>query len=52
MKLLEFFNMLNISSRVIAMGLTHPVTKMGTRNFPYGPTHKADNLSAICKPMA
>jgi hypothetical protein len=33
---------------------TQPLTEMSTRNLPGGkgrPTHKADNLIAICEPI-
>jgi hypothetical protein len=37
----------------MALGLTHPLTEMSTRNFPGGkerPACEAENLSAICEP--
>jgi hypothetical protein len=48
----EFFNWHNLSSRTMVVRSTQPLTKMGTRNLPGGkgrPTHKADNLTAICE---
>jgi hypothetical protein len=32
----DFFNLLNPSSRTMALGSTQPVTRMSTRNFPGG----------------
>jgi hypothetical protein len=49
-----FFNLPNISSRTMALGSTHPLTEMSTRNLPAGkerPARKADNLTAICEPI-
>jgi hypothetical protein len=37
----------------MTLGSTQAVTEMSTRNLPGGkgrPAHKADNLTAICKP--
>jgi hypothetical protein len=37
------------------LGSTQPVTEMSTRNLPGGigkPARKADNLTAICEPIA
>jgi hypothetical protein len=37
----------------MVLGSTQPLTEMSTRNLPGGkgrPTHKADNLTAICEP--
>jgi hypothetical protein len=48
MRSLDFFNLPNPSSR------TQPLTEMGTRNLPGGkgrPARKADNFTAICKPI-
>jgi hypothetical protein len=40
----------------MALGSTQPLTKVGTRNLPGGgkgrPWRKADNLIAICEPIA
>jgi hypothetical protein len=50
---LDFFNLLNPSSRTMALGSTQPLTKMSTRNFSGGkkrPASRADNLAAICEP--
>jgi hypothetical protein len=36
----------------MALGSTHPLTEMSTRNLPGGkgrPVRKADNLTAICE---
>jgi hypothetical protein len=38
----------------MALGSTHPLTEMNTRNPPGGkgrPARKADNLTAICEPI-
>jgi hypothetical protein len=38
----------------MALGSTQAVTEMNTRNLPGGkgrPASKADNLTAICKPI-
>jgi hypothetical protein len=38
----------------MALGSTQPLTEMSTRNLPGGewwPARKADNLTAICKPI-
>jgi hypothetical protein len=38
----------------MALGSTQPLTEMGTSNRPGGkgrPARKADNLTAICKPI-
>jgi hypothetical protein len=38
----------------VALGSTQPLAEMSTKNLPGGkvlPALKADNLSAICKPM-
>jgi hypothetical protein len=48
---MDFFNLLNPSSRTMALGSTQPLTKMSTRNLPGSkgrPARKADNLTAIC----
>jgi hypothetical protein len=53
-----FFNLLNPSSRTMALGSTQPLTEMNTRNLPGGgeggkgrPARRADNFTAICKPI-
>jgi hypothetical protein len=53
MRLLEFFNLLNPSSRTMALESTPPLTEISTRNLPVGkglPTRKADKLTVICEP--
>jgi hypothetical protein len=48
----DFFNLLNPSSRPMAMRLTQPLTEMSIRNFPGGkkrPARRADILAAICE---
>jgi hypothetical protein len=50
----DFFNLPNPSSRTMALS-TQPLTEMSTRNIPVGegrPARKADNLTAICEPIA
>jgi hypothetical protein len=47
-----FFNLLNPSSRTMAMGSTQPLKEISTRKFPGGKkrsAHRADNLAAICE---
>jgi hypothetical protein len=54
MKSLDYFNLPNLSSRIMALGLTQPLTEMSTRNFFGGKerqTRKADNLIAIHEPL-
>jgi hypothetical protein len=49
-----FFNLLNHSSRTMALESTQSLTEMSTRNIPGGkgrPARKADNLTAICEPI-
>jgi hypothetical protein len=51
-----FFNLPNPSSRTMVLGPTQPLTEISTRNLPGGrnkgrPTHKADNITAICEPI-
>jgi hypothetical protein len=51
-EVIGFFNLLNPSSRTMALGSTQPLTEMTTRNLPGGkgwPAHKAENLTAICE---
>jgi hypothetical protein len=50
-----FFNRPNFFSRTAALGQTKPLTEMSTSNLPgrkWQPTRKADNLTAICEPIA
>jgi hypothetical protein len=51
MRLLDFFNLPNPSSRTMALGSTQPLTEMSTRNLPGGNGRPADNLTAICEPI-
>jgi hypothetical protein len=54
MRSLDFFNLLNSSSRALALRSTQPLTEMSTRNLPGGEgrsARKADNLTAICEPI-
>jgi hypothetical protein len=49
----DFFNLPNPSSRIMALGSIQPLTEMSTRNLPGGkgrPARSADNLAAICEP--
>jgi hypothetical protein len=49
-----FFNLPSPSSRIMALGSTHTLTEMSTRNLPGGkgrPARKANNLTAICEPI-
>jgi hypothetical protein len=53
MRLLDFFNWPNPSSRTVVLGSTQPLTKMSTRKLPGGggkgrPARKADTLTANC----
>jgi hypothetical protein len=46
----NFFNLPNPSSCIMAIGWTQPLTEMSTRNFPGGigrTERKADKISAI-----
>jgi hypothetical protein len=54
MKLLDFINLPQPSSRTMALGSTQPLTEMGTRNLSGGKrlsALKADNLTAINEPI-
>jgi hypothetical protein len=49
----DFFNLLNPSSRTMALASTQPLKEKSTRNFPGGKGRsalKADKLTAICEP--
>jgi hypothetical protein len=49
-----FFNWPNPSSRTMALGSTHPLTEMSTKNLTGGkgrPARKSDNLTATCEPI-
>jgi hypothetical protein len=51
---LDFYNLPNLFSRSVALGLTQSLTEISTRNLPGGkgrPARKADNLTAICEPI-
>jgi hypothetical protein len=48
------FSWPNPSNRIMALGLTQPLTEMSTRNLLGGkerPVRKADNLTAIWDPI-
>jgi hypothetical protein len=50
-----FFSWPNPSSHIMAVGSTQPLREMSTRNLPGGkrwPARKAENLTAICEPIA
>jgi hypothetical protein len=57
MRLLDFCNLPNPSSRTVALRSTQSLTELSTRNLPGGsggkgqPARKADNLTAICEPI-
>jgi hypothetical protein len=54
MRQLEIFNLLNPSSRTMALWSTQPLTEMSTTNLPGGKgllARNADNLIAICEPI-
>jgi hypothetical protein len=52
---MTYYYLSNPSSRAVVQGSTQPLTEMSTRNVPGGkgrPARKADNLTAICEPIA
>jgi hypothetical protein len=56
MRLLDFFNLPNPSSRTMALGFTQSLTEMNISNLPGGgggarPARKTDILTAICEPI-
>jgi hypothetical protein len=53
-ELIGILNSPNPFNRSMALRSTHPLTEMSTRNFPGfkgRPVCKAENLTAICKPI-
>jgi hypothetical protein len=51
---LDFFNLPNPSSRIMALGSTQHLTGMSTRKLLGGKgrsAHEADDLTAICEPI-
>jgi hypothetical protein len=53
-QVIGFFNVLNPSSRTMALGFIQPLTVMSTRNLLVGkgrPARKGDNFTDICKPI-
>jgi hypothetical protein len=53
MRSLDFFNLPNPSSHIMALGSTLPLTEMNNWNLPGGKgwlAHKADSLPALCEP--
>jgi hypothetical protein len=54
MRLLDIFNWPNISSRIMDLGSTQPLTEMSTGNilgYKGRPARRADNLTAIYEPI-
>jgi hypothetical protein len=54
MRSLDFSINLILPAALWALGSTQPLTEISTRNLPGGerrPARKADNLTAICKPI-
>jgi hypothetical protein len=48
------FRLGNPSSRTMALGLTKPLTDVGTRNIPDAKgrsAHKTDKISTFCEPI-
>jgi hypothetical protein len=53
-EVIGYFNLLNLSSCTMTVGLTQPITEMSTRNRlgdKGRPACKADNLTASCEPI-
>jgi hypothetical protein len=53
-EVIGFFNWSKLSSRIMFLGSTQPLTEMSDRNLPGGkgrPARKADNLTAIYEPI-
>jgi hypothetical protein len=51
----HFYFLANPSNHTVAVGSTQPLTEMRTSYVPRGkgrPCRKADNLTAICEPIA
>jgi hypothetical protein len=49
----DFFNLPNPSSYIMALGSTQTLIEVSTRNHPAGkkrPARRGDNLAAICEP--
>jgi hypothetical protein len=49
----DFFNLPNPSSHIMALGSTQPLTEMSTKDLPGGkkrPARRADNFAAIYEP--
>jgi hypothetical protein len=49
----NFFNLLNPSSRTMALGSTQPLTEISTKNVPGSkkrPARRADKFAVICEP--
>jgi hypothetical protein len=54
-EVIQFFELPNPSSRIMALGVTQPLTEMSTRKSFWvskeRPVRKADNMTAICEPI-
>jgi hypothetical protein len=53
-EIIGFFNLTNISSQIMDLGSTQPLTEMSTRNLPGGkrrPARKAHTLTDLCEPI-
>jgi hypothetical protein len=53
-QIIEISNWYNPSIHTVVLGSTQPLTEMSTMNIPAGkgrPTHKTNNLTAICEPI-
>jgi hypothetical protein len=53
-EVIGIFSSSNPSSRTVVLGSTQFLTEMSIRNLPGvkgQPVHKADNLTAICRPV-
>jgi hypothetical protein len=49
----DFFDLSNISSRIMDLVSTQPLTEMSTRNLPWDkkrPARRADNFATIFEP--
>jgi hypothetical protein len=52
-EVIGFFNLPNVSSRVMALGSTQPLTEMSTRNLPgtKGRPERKTDLTAVSEPI-
>jgi Zn-dependent M16 (insulinase) family peptidase len=51
MRQLISFNILNPSSRTMALGFMQILTEMSTRSYFWGKVRKVGNFTAICEPI-